>query len=48
MLYKLRLGSKMLPISIVYHLNDYNFLDIGFVYFKDICVNSLFCVNLKK
>ncbi len=46
--HKLRLGSKMLPISIVYHLNDYNFLDIGFVYFKDICVNSLFCVNLKK
>lgn len=46
--HKLRLGSKTLPINIVYHLNDYNFLDIGFIYFKGICVNSLFYTSIKK
>ena len=46
--HKLRLGNKVLPINIVYHLNDYNFLDIGVIYFKNICINSLFCTKMKK
>lgn len=46
--HKLRLGNKILPINIIYHLNNYDFLDIGFIYFKGVCVNSLFCTIIEK